>query len=91
VAIEDDHLRRTNDPKWAAYDWIKSLPKGRQIEPSDVYRFFRDNYPDSLEDRTDYEKDARWGINEARENRLIKHVVHGVWRRISAPYEQLVF
>jgi len=82
-------MHEPNELKWIALDWIKSMPPDRQFRPSDVYRFLCNHSPGKIHIRADFEKDGRWGIDEARRLGYIEHMAHGIWKRIFAPEEKI--
>jgi hypothetical protein len=71
-----------------SYRWIVALPKDKEFETNDIYKFLETDYAAQVKLRGDagfeprYKNDARWAIYDAKSHGIVQHMHRDVYRRV---------
>jgi hypothetical protein len=78
-----------SNPRKLAREWIEGLPSGRQFSNEEMYAYLMRHHADACNARGDaeheprYRNDARWAIQGAKRDNIVRDVAIGMHERLA--------
>lgn len=78
-----------SSPRDLAREWIEAMPAGRKFSNDEMYAYLTSHFPEECKARGDAEKepryrnDARWAIQIAKRDNLVRDLRIGLHERLA--------